>query len=199
MENAREVIAAVRDSVSQHSASRKDEITVMKAIINDPEYSVDVYDKDGKLLRDAKDKGSTYTFENLINNTNYKVKLTCHSDEFGDASSSEETSTTKLNAPIIRCNDTNAEVDFNNRSINNLVKEIKVNDALYNGTIYNVTHVNIINFATDQRPDTVKIEASVKADDGAWIKFRDALLIPAIISVSIWGVEQIVDKATAAE
>ena len=48
MENAREVIAAVRDSVSQHSASRKDEITVMKAIINDPDYSVDVYDKDGK-------------------------------------------------------------------------------------------------------------------------------------------------------
>ena len=42
MENAREVIAAVRDSVSQHSASRKDEITVMKAIINDPEYSVDI-------------------------------------------------------------------------------------------------------------------------------------------------------------
>ena len=43
------------------------------------------------------------------------------------------------------------------------------------------------------------VKASVKADDGAWIKFRDALLIPAIISVSIWGVEQIVDKATAAE
>ena len=48
MENAREIIEAVKASVSQHSASRKDEITVMKAMINDPDYSVDVYDKDGK-------------------------------------------------------------------------------------------------------------------------------------------------------
>lgn len=43
------------------------------------------------------------------------------------------------------------------------------------------------------------VKASVKADDSAWIKFRDNLLIPAIISAGIWGVEQIVDKATAAE
>lgn len=49
MENAKEVIAGIRDSISQHSASRKDEITVMKAIINDPDYSVDVYDKDGNV------------------------------------------------------------------------------------------------------------------------------------------------------
>lgn len=43
------------------------------------------------------------------------------------------------------------------------------------------------------------VKASVKADDSAWVKFRDTLLIPAIISVSIWGVEQIVDKATTIE
>ena len=48
MEDAREVIEAVKGAVSQHYSSRKDEITVMKAIINDPNYSVEVYDKDGK-------------------------------------------------------------------------------------------------------------------------------------------------------
>lgn len=48
MENAKEVIQSVKDGVYQHKASRKDEVTVMKAIINDPEYSVDIYDKDGE-------------------------------------------------------------------------------------------------------------------------------------------------------
>ena len=43
------------------------------------------------------------------------------------------------------------------------------------------------------------VKASVKTDDSAWVKFRDNLLIPAIISAGIWGVEQIVDKSTAAE
>jgi len=48
MENARSIIAEVTDSVSQHSASRKDEITVMKAMMNDTDFSVDIYDKTGK-------------------------------------------------------------------------------------------------------------------------------------------------------
>lgn len=48
MESARKIIAEVTDAVSQHSASRKDEVTVMRALINDPEYAVDEYDKTGK-------------------------------------------------------------------------------------------------------------------------------------------------------
>lgn len=48
MENAKEVIKEVKDSVNQRKASRKDEITVMKAMINDPDYTVKTYDKDGQ-------------------------------------------------------------------------------------------------------------------------------------------------------
>lgn len=48
MENARQVIKEVADNVSQKSSSRKDEITVMKAMINDPDFKVDVYGKTGK-------------------------------------------------------------------------------------------------------------------------------------------------------
>ena len=49
MENAKEVIESVKGTVSQHYASRKDEVTVMKAIINDPNYSVDIYEKGGNI------------------------------------------------------------------------------------------------------------------------------------------------------
>ena len=49
MENAKEVIESVKGTVSQHYASRKDEVTVMKAIINDPNYSVDSYEKGGNI------------------------------------------------------------------------------------------------------------------------------------------------------
>lgn len=48
-ENAKQVIADVTANVSQRSASRKDEITVMKAMMNDSDFSVDVYEKDGKV------------------------------------------------------------------------------------------------------------------------------------------------------
>lgn len=49
MEDAKKTIQEIKDSVKQRSASRKDEITVMKAIMNDPEYKVDTYDKDGQV------------------------------------------------------------------------------------------------------------------------------------------------------
>ena len=48
MENAKRVISFVTSQVSQKSSSKKDEITVMKALINDPQYKVDVYDNSGK-------------------------------------------------------------------------------------------------------------------------------------------------------
>ena len=49
MESARKTISEISDSVNQHSASRKDEVTVMKAMLNDPTFSVGVYDKSGKI------------------------------------------------------------------------------------------------------------------------------------------------------
>ena len=47
-ENARKTIAQVAENVTQKSSSRKDEIIVMKAMMNDQNFSVDVYDKTGK-------------------------------------------------------------------------------------------------------------------------------------------------------
>ena len=49
MESAKQVIEEVTKGVTQKSASRKDEITIMKAMINDSNYKVDVYEKEGKV------------------------------------------------------------------------------------------------------------------------------------------------------
>ena len=43
MENAKQIIKEVTKGVKQKSASRKDEITIMKAIMNDTDYSVNIY------------------------------------------------------------------------------------------------------------------------------------------------------------
>ena len=47
MENVKDLIADIRKNLSQTSASRKDEVSVMKAMLNDTSFVVDVYDKDG--------------------------------------------------------------------------------------------------------------------------------------------------------
>lgn len=47
MENLKEIIADIKGSLSQTSASRKDEVTVMKAMLNDTTFSVGVYGKEG--------------------------------------------------------------------------------------------------------------------------------------------------------
>ena len=47
-ENATKVIKEIADNVTQKSSSKKDEIAVMKAMINDPNFSVDIYNDSGK-------------------------------------------------------------------------------------------------------------------------------------------------------
>lgn len=49
MENAKQTISNIASNLSQRSASRKDEITVMRAIINDPSYTVADFKKDGTI------------------------------------------------------------------------------------------------------------------------------------------------------
>ena len=46
-ESVRELISEIKTGLSQTSSSHKDEIRVMKAMLNDPEYGVDEYCKDG--------------------------------------------------------------------------------------------------------------------------------------------------------
>lgn len=45
MEQLKDVISEIKDNVSQKSINKVDEIKVMKAMLNDPDFSLTVYDK----------------------------------------------------------------------------------------------------------------------------------------------------------
>lgn len=45
--NLQEVLTTIKESVKQHSASVKDEITVMQSMLNDRDYGVEIYRKSG--------------------------------------------------------------------------------------------------------------------------------------------------------
>ena len=49
MEKVQELINEIHGSISQKSVSKKDEIRVMRSMLNDDTYKVDVYDKTGKV------------------------------------------------------------------------------------------------------------------------------------------------------
>lgn len=48
MENVQNLINEIKDNLTQKSSSKKDEVRVMKAMLNDTSYKVAVYDKSGK-------------------------------------------------------------------------------------------------------------------------------------------------------
>ena len=48
MENVQNLINEIKTNLTQKSSSRKDEVRVMKAMLNDTTYKVGVYDKSGK-------------------------------------------------------------------------------------------------------------------------------------------------------
>lgn len=43
------LVKDIKDNLKQRNSSQKDEISVMQAMLNDTSYSVDVYDKSGKI------------------------------------------------------------------------------------------------------------------------------------------------------
>ena len=49
MERCKDVISEIKEGLSQRSSSQKDEVRVMRAMLNDPTYSVGIYDKGGKV------------------------------------------------------------------------------------------------------------------------------------------------------
>lgn len=49
MERCKDLINDIRKGLSQRSSSQKDEEHVMRAMLNDPTYSVGIYDKTGKV------------------------------------------------------------------------------------------------------------------------------------------------------
>lgn len=46
-ESVKSLVKEIKDGLSQTNSSRKDEVRVMKAMLNDPTYEVDEYGKDG--------------------------------------------------------------------------------------------------------------------------------------------------------
>ena len=59
-ENTKALIEEIKKNLSQTSASQKDEVRVMKAMLNDKDYVIDLYSNEGKLgtycpSRDARD------------------------------------------------------------------------------------------------------------------------------------------------
>jgi hypothetical protein len=48
MENVKTLIKDIKENLSQASSSSKDEIKVMRSMLNDKEFVVDIYDKEGK-------------------------------------------------------------------------------------------------------------------------------------------------------
>lgn len=48
-ESVKNLVKEIKDGLSQTSSSRKDEIRVMKAMLNDPTYEVDEYGKEGVI------------------------------------------------------------------------------------------------------------------------------------------------------
>lgn len=49
METVKELVTNIKDNLSQVSSSQKDEVRVMRAMLNDKTYVVDVYAKEGKV------------------------------------------------------------------------------------------------------------------------------------------------------
>jgi len=48
MMNVRSITSEIKDNLKQKTGSRKDEVTVMQAMLNDPSYTVGIYTKEGK-------------------------------------------------------------------------------------------------------------------------------------------------------
>lgn len=46
--NVKELVSNIRENLNQKGASAKDEVRVMRAMLNDPAYKVGVYSKEGK-------------------------------------------------------------------------------------------------------------------------------------------------------
>lgn len=49
MENVKQLVTGIREGLKQQNSSQKDEVAVMKAMLNDREYQVGVYSKEGQV------------------------------------------------------------------------------------------------------------------------------------------------------
>ncbi|MGL5330400.1 MAG: hypothetical protein ACRDD7_14110 [Peptostreptococcaceae bacterium] len=82
MENVKQLISEISTNLSQKSSCQKDEIAVMKAMLNDKEYEVGVYGKDGLESTFSPAKEAREMISSVISTT---TKLsTAESDQLAD-------------------------------------------------------------------------------------------------------------------
>jgi len=49
MEKVQDLVSSIKETITQTTSSRKDEVAVVKAMLNDKEYEVAIWSKDGKI------------------------------------------------------------------------------------------------------------------------------------------------------
>lgn len=67
MERCKEVLNEIKSGLSQRSSSQKDEVRVMRCMLNDPTYSVGIYDRSGKIGDYCPYEDSRSMLGNVIN------------------------------------------------------------------------------------------------------------------------------------
>ena len=70
LHNLKEILAGIKDNIKQHSASTKDEVSVMQGMINDCDYGVEIFNKDsstGNFYYPAREFRSMMT--DIVSNT----------------------------------------------------------------------------------------------------------------------------------
>ena len=69
MENVIAITSEIKDNLVQKAASRKDEVTIMKAMLNDPTFQVGIYSKEGKTGEYSPFEDSRKMLGNVISAT----------------------------------------------------------------------------------------------------------------------------------
>lgn len=69
MENVQQIMSEIKDTLKQVSASQKDEVRVMRGMLNDPNYSVGIYEKSGKVGEYSPYEDSRKLVANIVSGT----------------------------------------------------------------------------------------------------------------------------------
>lgn len=69
METVYQAIGEIKDNLKQVSSSQKDEVRIMRAMLNDSSYSVGIYDKSGKVGEYNLSKDARKMIGNIISST----------------------------------------------------------------------------------------------------------------------------------
>lgn len=69
MENLTSMIENIKSNLSQAGASQKDEIAVMKAMLNDRDYTVDVYKRNGEVEQYKPAEDARNMVANIVSST----------------------------------------------------------------------------------------------------------------------------------